>query len=191
MAKADDKIPVWMPFAEALARAGSLEALLPVLIAGDAMARATDFLVNGHSIRRADRTIPPEWWDSENAHDVDPAAGRAKFLIDGFIAMTAIGIEIEAAPISARRPVVVDAAQPTTTKRHAGGRDPDHDWEGAARHVDACVKKKGPLPRHPDGKPAVVHAVRLMVEWFEKYDSGAPTPDSIRRWIRNNPRPWW
>jgi hypothetical protein len=102
MAKADDKIPTWMPFAEALERAGALEALLPVLIAGDATARAEAFLVGGYPIK-ADRNIPSTWWDNETAYDVDPAAGRATFSMDGF-AMTAIGIEIEAAPITARWP---------------------------------------------------------------------------------------
>jgi hypothetical protein len=189
MAKAPDKILTWMPFAEALARAGSLEALLSVLMTGDAMARAADFLVNGRSTRRADRSIPSAWWKNQNGYDLDPAAGRAKFrtsLIDEItIAMTAIGIEIEAAPLTARWP-----AKPITAKRHRGGRIPDHDWEGAARYIDALVRDGGPLPRNRDGELIIARVVDLMTQWFIKHDVRAPNPSSIYRWIRENPRSW-
>jgi hypothetical protein len=188
MAEADNKVPIWMPFAEALARAGSLEALLPVLIAGDAMARGEDFLVNGHSIRKADdtRKISPSYW--KTAHDVDPAAGRVKFQTSPLefpITMVVIGVEIEAAPIMARCP-----AKPVTTKRHGGGRVPEHDWEGAARYIDALVRDGGPLPRNRDGELIIARAVGLMTEWFIKHDVRAPTRSTIYRWIRENPRSW-
>jgi hypothetical protein len=55
--------------------------------------------------------------------------------------------------------------------RHAGGRDPDHNWEGAARCVDQHVADHGPLRRHRTGEragePVRQHAVNLILGWFE------------------------
>jgi hypothetical protein len=75
--------------------------------------------------------------------------------------------------------------------RHAGGRDPDNDWEGAACHVDNWVAKHGPLPRHKNGAPILARAVELMTEWFEENEPPAPEGRSIRRWISKKSRSWW
>ena len=100
----------------------------------------------------------------------------------------AIGIELERERVEALFPIVTVSAP-----RHAGGRDPDHDWEGAARHVDASVAARGPLPGKKNGEPNIARAVDLMTQWFK--DNEPPSPKlekSIRRWIRENPHPaWW
>jgi hypothetical protein len=174
-----------MSFVKAVACAGSLEALLVTVHERRAFARAS--FVSGLSTVEADRDIPWHWWTA--AHDIDPAAGRAAFTmtlgIEGAnYERVAIGIEF----------VFVEA--PTTTASappHAGGRDPDNDWEGAAGHVDALVRAHGPLPRKKDGTPNVARAVALMAKWFEDNEPPpVPRRESIYRWLRQNPHPeWW
>jgi hypothetical protein len=100
----------------------------------------------------------------------------------------AIGIELERERVETLFPVkVVTVSAP----RHAGGPDPHHKWEDAARHVDKVAAHR-PLPRHEkNNAPNIQRAVELMTEWFEKNDPPAPKERSIRRWIRKNPRSWW
>ena len=181
---------MWMSFAEALARVGSLEELIVVLREGHAYARATDLrmLPDGISTK-ADRSIPNAWWAADTVRRISPFLGRAWFelKVEGVSReIVAIGIEVEPVPVEALWP-----AASVHTPRHAGGRDPDNDWEGAAGHVDAWVAARGPLPRHKDGKPNVARAVELMTEWFDKNDPPAPRERSMRRWISNHPRSWW
>jgi hypothetical protein len=98
-----------------------------------------------------------------------------------------VGIKLERATVERLFPV---AAAPAP--RHAGGRDPDNDWESAARHVDEWVAGHGPLPRRKNGEPLRARAVDLMTEWFEKNEPPAPPRESIYRWLRKNPHPaWW
>jgi hypothetical protein len=82
-------------------------------------------------------------------------------------------------------------AATVSAPRHAGGRDPENDWEGASGHVDDWVTVHGPLPRHKNGNPNFARAVELMAEWFKKNDPPVPKDRSIRRWIGKNPRSWW
>jgi hypothetical protein len=81
--------------------------------------------------------------------------------------------------------------------RHAGGRDPDHDWEGAARYVDQHVTDHGPLRRHRtgenEGEPIYQHAVDLILGWFNN-PHGPPLERTVQKWVTNNPercRHWW
>ena len=65
-------------FAAAVARAGSLEAVLARLRAGDVMAcHGGLYNKDRRPIRRKDDHIPVEWW--KTARDIDPAAGRVWF----------------------------------------------------------------------------------------------------------------
>jgi hypothetical protein len=99
----------------------------------------------------------------------------------------AVGIELERATVER-----LFSAAPEAGPRHAGGRDPDNDWEGAAHHVDGWVAARGPLPRRKDGEPNAARAVELMTEWFEDNQPPAPKRESIYRWLRDNPHPvWW
>jgi hypothetical protein len=98
----------------------------------------------------------------------------------------AIGIEVERAAIDKLFLIAIVSAP-----RHPGRRDPDHNWEDAARHVDDWVAAHGPLPRHKNGSPNIQRAVELMAEWFDKNEPPPPRDDSIRRWIRKKPRSWW
>jgi hypothetical protein len=178
----------WMPFAEAVARAGTFKALRPHLLAGRIIARygRLCFWPGGE----VDNTLPttdidPSWWADDVAHDIKPEAGRAQFITD-LGNQLARGIELDRAEVDALWPAATVPAP-----RHSGGKDPEHDWEGAADHVDACVKKHGPLPRNKKGEPVLARAVELMTEWFVKKDPPAPKERSIRRWIRETPRSWW
>jgi len=178
-----------MPWDEALKRAGSLEALRPHLCAGSILAhRAGLYGLPGVRALGGPGTISPRWW--AKAHE-DAATGRVIFTFpdrpSGFREVFAVGIEVERAAVERLFP-----AAPVHAPRHAGGRDPDNDWEGAARHVDAWVAKHGPLPRRKDGKPIVARAVDLMIEWFEKNEPPAPEQRSIYRWLSDNPhQAWW
>ena len=94
--------------------------------------------------------------------------------------IVATGIEFDHAAVEALWPP------------HAGGRDPDHAWEDAARHVDNWVAKRGPLPKNKNGQPIIARAAALMAEWFDKNEPATPEPRSIYRWIRKNPHlHWW
>ena len=65
-------------FAAAVARAGSLEAVLACLRAGDVMAyHGGLYNEDGRLFRRKDDHIPVEWW--KTARDIDPAASRVWF----------------------------------------------------------------------------------------------------------------
>lgn len=177
--------PVWMPLHEGVARTGTLDALLPTLCDGRIIARAAAFYTwpSGGQVKR-DRSIPQSWWTRAR---IDPASDRAYFDMEDYH-LLAVGIELEPAAVEALWPTPAAVHAPL----HAGGKDPVHNWEGAASHVDEWIEKNHrPLPRHNNGKPILERAVELMTEWFDDHDPPAPQPRSIRRWISNNPRPWW
>jgi hypothetical protein len=97
----------WISFAEAVVRAGSLEALRPHLLAGRIMARYSHlcFWPGGE----VDNTLPttlidPSWWADDFAHNIKPEAGRAEFTTDLGNEL-AIGIELERAAVDALWPV--------------------------------------------------------------------------------------
>ena len=65
-------------FATAVARAGSLEAVLARLRAGDVMAyHGGLYYKDNRPRRRKDDLIPVEWW--KTAHDINPAASQVSF----------------------------------------------------------------------------------------------------------------
>jgi hypothetical protein len=185
-----------MPWDEALTRAGSLDALRPHLSAGSILARHSGLYSwpKGGAVRGPANISPGLWAEAR----IDPASERVIFTtVLFFVAESdsppvtgerfAIGIELERAAVEKLFPVA-----PEASPRHAGGRDPDNDWEGAARHVDDWVAAHGPLPRHKDGSPNKARAVELMTEWFEDNQPPAPQRESFYRWLRKNPHPaWW
>jgi hypothetical protein len=186
-----------MPWDEALMRAGSLDALRPHLGAGSILARHHGlYYWPGGGARSGPGNITRGLWADAR---VDPATGRVIFTMPALVRFVdsdrppitsevfAIGIELERAAVETLFPVAT-----VPTPRHAGGRDPDNDWEGATRHVDDWVTAHGPLPRHKDGEPNVARAVELMTEWFNDNEPPAPKRESIYRWLRDNPHPaWW
>jgi hypothetical protein len=181
------------PFAEAVVQAGSIETLVARLREGRAFAWATDWRTwPGGDPVKLDPSIPQAWWAEDTVHDIDPAEGRAVFKL-GLAAFAvgstvtyevlALGIEIDDGT----------AATVPDVPRHAGGRDPDNDWEGAVGHVNAWVHEHGPLPRNRKGEPVVARAVDLMAEWFKANEAPPPPArTSFYRWLRKNPHPeWW
>jgi hypothetical protein len=181
-----------MPLAEAVKRAGSFAALLPHLCAGSILTRRNGFYSwPGGQARGGPGNIPPSWWVKARE---DATSGRVIFSFAGWSdspsvprELFAAGVEVERAAVERLFPVATVPAP-----RHAGGRDPDNDWEGATRHVDDWVTAHGPLPRRKDGEPNVARAVELMTEWFNDNEPPAPKRESIYRWLRDNPHPaWW
>jgi hypothetical protein len=178
-----------MPWDEARARAGSFNALQSRLWAGSILARhAGVYSWPGGQAQLGPGNIARSWW--ANARE-DADTGRVIFVFADrpsiFRELFATGIELERAVVERLFP-----AAPAHTPRDAGGRDPDNDWEGAARHVDAWVTARGSLPRRKNGEPNRARAVELMTEWFEDNDPPAPKPRSIYRWLNDNPHPaWW
>jgi hypothetical protein len=188
-----------MSLAEAVERAGSFEALRPHLREGRIPARhnGIHYWPEGGALSGPGDIDPGLWAKAQ----VEPDIGQAIFTIkiplhflyraDGARVEIirkgrAIDIELERAAVDTLFPVAIVSAP-----QHAGGRDPDHNWEDAARHVDDWVAAHGPLPRHKNGKPILARAVELMTEWFEKNEPPPPQERSFRRWIHKNPHSWW
>ena len=113
-----------MPFAEALERAGSFEALLPHLREGSILARCQG--IYSWPSGRAEsgpRDIPPEWWAKAR---IDPATGRVILTAPGARVISpggprpppktrevfAIGIELEAAAVETLFPVSTVSVSP-------------------------------------------------------------------------------
>jgi hypothetical protein len=195
-----------MSFAEAVKRAGSFEALRPHLREGRILSEHCGLYSWPEGEPKSEPGhIPRDWWAEAR---VDPATGRVIFrgirvsirsigsdgdlLDDGPVVWVepdkfAFDIHLEGTAVETLFPVATVSAP-----RHAGGRDPDNDWEGAARHVSDGVAARGPLPRRNNGEPNLARAVQLMTEWFKKNQPPAPKRESIYRWLRQNPHPeWW
>jgi len=190
-----------MSLRDAVAWAGSLDALMPHLKNARIMARGGGgfYTSDGRPMERADDRIPASWW--EYAHDIDPATGRAYFTTGPAVTWTGadeihqadvlvIGIELERAAVEALPKAPVSAAAP----RHAGGIDPLHGWESAAQYVTDWKAKpgRGPLPRKKNGQPNKAFVMKLMRNWFEANEPRPwPTDTDIYRWLREHPQTWW
>jgi hypothetical protein len=99
--------PARMRLAEAVKRAGSLADLMPAVRDGRIMTHHNGLYSwpECDPIKCKDQALPATWW--EDAHDVDPAAGRAQFTREapwGPYRLLAIGIELERAAIEALWP---------------------------------------------------------------------------------------
>ena len=187
--------PVWIPFTEALDRAGSFEALRQYLRDGRIPARHNGmyYWPEGGALLPPGE-IDPGLWRKAN---FEPEIEQVRFVT--------IKVPLYGGPERTRHVVAVDLelgrsavdalfpAANISAPRNAGGRDFDHDWEDAARHVNDWVATHGPLPRRKkDGKPNLARAVELMAEWFGDNQPPAPLRESIYRWLRENPHPqWW
>jgi hypothetical protein len=143
----------WMSFAKAVARAGTLDALLVPVREERIFARG---LWPGGA---AKHIFAGTWWDERIVHDIDPVAGRAKFwtsLTPGFtIAKVAIGIEFERAAVEARWPV-----KPKPPGRK-GGKKPSPVWQQIFKHFDDVVAHKGKFRN-------VGSATTSVENWLEK-----------------------
>jgi hypothetical protein len=184
---------VWIPFTEALDRAGSFEALRPYLRDGRIPARHNGmyFWPEGGALFPPGEIDPGSWRKA----NFEPEIEQVRFITikvplyggpERTRHLVAIDLELGRSAVDALFPVANISAP-----RNAGGRDFDHDWENAAHHVDDWVAAHEPLPRNKNGKPILARAVELMTEWFAKNDPPAPQERSIRRWIGKKPRSWW
>jgi hypothetical protein len=151
-----------MPLAEAVKRAGSLEALRPHLRAGSILARHGGlYTLDGAPKPRADDRIPARWW--ADARDIDPTTGRALFTEDPFFLIgpnptadtLAIGVELERATIERLFPV---APKPPGRKR---GAKLSPVWQQIFSHFDPIVAREGKFP-------SVGSAASSVEEWLEK-----------------------
>ena len=81
-------------------------------------------------------------------------------------------------------------------QKHAGGREPQYEWEIAASYVDRVVADNGLLPRNKKtGEPVKARAVDLMLQGFEDSEKAVPrSRRTVEKWITANwqrCRHWW
>jgi hypothetical protein len=164
---------MWTPLRKAVARVGSLEALLPLLRDGRVLALHAGLFTwpAGGPVKTADFNIAPSWW--KGATNIDPEAGRAVFEMDWFKAL-AIGIEIERAPLEALVPAQVGRKR---------GAKPSPVWLKIFAHFDAQVATKGQFPNLNSAAEAV-HA------WLKEQKLVVLNLRTIERGIEKN-RPNW
>jgi hypothetical protein len=191
--------PAWMPLAEAVKRAGSLETLLPHLPNIRSRHLGLRFWPTNEEVLGFGELgdFDPGWWAKAR---IEPDVSQAVFTMEFPLHFTSrtgergrLTRQVLATYIQHER-AAIDKLFPIATVSaplHAGGRDPDHNWEDAAHYVDDWVAAHRPLPRNKKGQPILARAVDLMTEWFVDNDPPAPQERSIRRWIRKNPRSWW
>ena len=180
----------WMPFAEAVARAGSLKALRPHLFAGRIIARYSRlcFWPGGE----VDNTLPttdidPSWWADDVAHDIEPEAGRAQFITD-LGNQLARGIELERAAVDALWPVKPKPPKhkqsPKQSAVAGAKRGPKQYavWKPLLKHLDAMVK------RGKISNPAEDAFGEAKI-WLEKKERSL-SDGTLRKGIKRN-RPNW
>lgn len=185
----------WMPLHEAEQHAGSFEAMLPHLREGRILARHGGLYFwrempdGGREIEvhSGPGYVTQESWARARK---DPETGRVIFATSadwadllGQFELFAIDVEFERAAVESLLP---------TAAAIVGGSDPIHDWEAAARHVDAYVAnpKHGLLPRRKDGEPIKAKAIDLMWEYFEAKKQQVPQTRSFYRWFDESPQRW-
>jgi hypothetical protein len=130
---------MWMPWDEALTRAGSLDALRPHLCAGSILARRAGlYSLPGARAQGGPGNISSQWW--AKAHE-DAATGRVMFTFpdrpSGFRELFAIGIEVERAAVERLFPVA-----PKLQGRKRGTK-PSKVWQDIFDHFDAVVAREG------------------------------------------------
>ncbi len=175
---------MWMPLREAVARAGSIEALLPMLRNGAIKARAAVMYGSYGGVK--DNSVGPSWWG--NAQDIDVATGRARFTDFVLIANTgdgpppttydihAVGIELDADAVKALWP---DPPKPPGRK---SGKKPSPVWQQIFEHFDPVVATKGQFP-------SLGSATRSVERWLTTKNKGLH-PRTIGRGITKY-RPGW
>jgi hypothetical protein len=177
-----------MPFAKALARAGSFEALLPHLRGGRILARHKGLFTWPEARwKSGPGNIRPEWW--ANAR-VDPATGRVILTTPGSRIISAgrplppptirevfaVGIELEAAAVERLFPA------PPKPPRRTSGPKQSAVWDPLLIHLDAmiaCGKIANPA------EDTFAEARR----WLET-SKRSLSDDALRRGIKRN-RPKW
>jgi hypothetical protein len=168
---------MWIPWGEALTRAGSFEALRPHLCAGTILARHNGlYLWPGGGAVTAD--IRPDWWATAR---IDPTTGRVTFTRMFFSGVRnevfAIGIELERAAVEALWPA---KAKSSESRR---GAKPSAAWAKVQPHFDHLVDCDGPFPSLGSAR----ESVKLLLK--EK-KLGRLNDRTIERWI-NKHRPQW
>jgi hypothetical protein len=170
--------PVSMPFREAVACAGTLETLLPVLRAGLVMAYYSCLYTwpgGGVIPRPTPNNIMPPWW--AHAHDIDAAAGRARFTMDTYEVL-AVGITLERDAVEALWPAAASepkAKSKTEPKRTRRGKQMSRLWP--------VLRDLYP----PDGMPPdhvkTVKVVQKVLHEYKAREMGDVSRDVIERAI--------
>jgi hypothetical protein len=161
--------PVSMPFREAVARAGTLETLLSALRAGRVMARYSRLYSwpEVGAIKQPTTDIMPSWW--AHAHDIDPAAARARFTMALADSVTyevlAVGIELERDAVEALWPAATVPAP-----RHAG------------TERKAKSKSKPKFEKKP--RPQVRRAISILIELYPP--TGIPPAGTLLKTARTD-----
>jgi hypothetical protein len=184
-----------MPFAEALKRAGSLEALLPHLREGRILARHKGLFTWPEARPKSGPgNIRPEWW--ANAR-VDPATGRVILTTPGsritsagrppppptIREVFAIGIELEGAAVETLFPVATVSAPLKPPGRKSGAK-PSPVWQQIFDYFDPLVASKGKF--HSLGS-----AASSVEAWLREDKRRVKLHHStLKRGIQNN-RPDW
>lgn len=160
----------WTPLSEAVEQTGGLDSLVSQLRDGSIAARHGGLYVNGRIWRPAD-LIDASWWN--HIHVFNVAADRVVFDLDWFRA-TAIAVEVERAALNAL----------SSRQGSKAGRPPTHDWDGAKRHIDACIAKQGPFIE-------TKLVVREIAEYFSRTAKNSPLDETIYAWLREHPQSEW
>jgi hypothetical protein len=178
--------PVWMPWDEALTRAGSFDALWPHLRAGSILARHNgQYSWPGGGAWRGPGDIKPGLWAEAR---VDLATERVIFTSILFFVIGsdsppvthewfAIGIEVERARVEALWP-----AKPQSSENKRGAK-PSAAWAKVQPQFDDLVDRDGPFPSLGSAR----ESVKLLLK--EKKLSRL-NDRTIERWI-NKHRPQW
>ena len=116
-------------------------------------------------------SIDASWWN--HIHVFNVAADRVVFDLDWFRA-TAIAVEVERAALNAL----------SSRQGSKAGRPPTHDWDGAKRHIDACIAKQGPFIE-------TKLVVREIAEYFSRTAKNSPLDETIYAWLREHPQSEW
>ena len=166
-----------MSLREAVERAGSLDALLPLLVQGHILARATSFQEwpSGAPMKLPSLDIDSIWWGA--VRSIDPVAGRVCFAMDFFEVM-AIGVALERAAVEATWPAKASAKQ--RTKRKPGPKQ-YAAWDQLLPHLDFLFEN-GTIANTED-------AFHEAKNWLEKQKL-VWTDKTIREGITRN-RPDW
>jgi hypothetical protein len=183
---------VWIPFRQAVKRAGSLDALMPALRDGRVFARHGGLYVNGGPAVPAG-SISQSWWAANTARDIDPEANRAVFVMDllgGPLPMVAIGIEVEGGPPLRRftEPEAEKPAAKSVTKPAAKSAKPPTVKSAEPEASAAAARQKdekGSDDAPPESRPWHDHAMALALTIVAKdatLSDGAVALEIILRW---------
>jgi hypothetical protein len=160
-------------------RAGSLDALLPLLRDGDLRHDGKWFC--GSEVKPAGK-MPLSWLKNADVLDVANDSVLVSFpAMDGLPTEPdlwlhrIVGIEVKEAAL----------ANLVAARRSGVGRPREHDWEGAKRYAEEDFAAHGLFP-------VKARLVDSMERYFRDVrHEKLPSWDTIDRWLRNEPQRTW